>query len=125
MNQIDVYSLAGRARFNGFHALVLFWCVLMLILDGYDLAVVGAALPSIMKDMRIDATSAGIMAGSTLFGVMLGAIFLGTLADRFGRPTMMCVCVALFSLFTAAAGLTSDPRRFQRHALHRRSGHWR
>lgn len=112
MNQIDVYSLAGRARFNGFHALVLFWCVLMLILDGYDLAVVGAALPSIMKDMRIDATSAGIMAGSTLFGVMLGAIFLGTLADRFGRPTMMCVCVALFSLFTAAAGLTSDPVSF-------------
>jgi AAHS family benzoate transporter-like MFS transporter len=112
MNQIDVYSLAGRARFNGFHALVLFWCVLMLILDGYDLAVVGAALPSIMKDMHIDATSAGIMAGSTLFGVMLGAIFLGTLADRFGRPTMMCVCVALFSLFTAAAGLTSDPVSF-------------
>ena len=112
MNQIDVYSLAGRARFNGFHALVLFWCVLMLILDGYDLAVVGAALPSIMKDMHIDATSAGIMAGSTLFGVMLGAIFLGTLADRFGRPTMMCVCVALFSLFTAAAGLTSDPVGF-------------
>ncbi|MET3624826.1 MFS transporter [Burkholderia ambifaria] len=112
MNQIDVYSLAGRARFNGFHALVLFWCVLMLILDGYDLAVVGAALPSIMKDMHIDATRAGIMAGSTLFGVMLGAIFLGTLADRFGRPTMMCICVALFSLFTAAAGLTSDPVGF-------------
>ncbi|WP_027214092.1 MFS transporter [Burkholderia sp. WSM2232] len=112
MNQIDVYSLAGQARFNRFHTLVLFWCVLMLILDGYDLAVVGAALPSIMKDMNIGATSAGIMAGSTLFGVMLGAIFLGTLADRFGRPMMMCVCVALFSLFTAAAGLTSDPISF-------------
>jgi len=112
MNQIDAHSLAGQARFNGFHTLVLFWCVLMLILDGYDLAVVGAALPSIMKDMRIDATSAGVMAGSTLFGVMLGAIFLGTLADRFGRPTMMCICVALFSLFTAAAGLTSDPISF-------------
>ncbi|MGF6507109.1 MFS transporter [Paraburkholderia sp. 32] len=109
MNQIDVHSLAGEARFNGFHTLILFWCLLMLILDGYDLAVVGAALPSIMKDMGIDATRAGVMAGSALFGVMLGAIFLGTLADRFGRPIMICVCVALFSLFTAAAGLTSDP----------------
>ncbi|MGF6674486.1 MFS transporter [Paraburkholderia tuberum] len=112
MNQIDVHSLAGEARFNGFHTLVLFWCLLMLILDGYDLAVVGAALPSIMKDMGIDATRAGVMAGSALFGVMLGAIFLGTLADRFGRPMMICVCVALFSLFTAAAGLTSDPIAF-------------
>ncbi|CAB3786594.1 MFS transporter [Paraburkholderia fynbosensis] len=112
MNQIEVHSLAGEARFNGFHTLVLFWCLLMLILDGYDLAVVGAALPSIMKDMGIDATRAGVMAGSALFGVMLGAIFLGTLADRFGRPMMICVCVALFSLFTAAAGLTSDPVAF-------------
>ncbi|CAB3714800.1 MFS transporter [Paraburkholderia rhynchosiae] len=112
MNQIDVHSLAGEARFNGFHTLVLFWCVLMLIVDGYDLAVVGAALPSIMKDMGIDATRAGVMAGSALFGVMVGAIFLGTLADRFGRPMMICVCVALFSLFTAAAGLTHDPITF-------------
>lgn len=112
MNQIDVHSLAGKAKFNGFHGRVLFLCVLMLILDGYDLAVVGAALPSIMKDMGVDATSAGIMAGSALFGMMIGAISLGTLADRFGRPAMICVCVALFSLFTAAAGLTNDPITF-------------
>lgn len=112
MNQIDVHSLAGNSKFNGLHGLVLFWCMLMLILDGYDLAVVGAALPSIMKDMGVDATSAGVMAGSALFGMMLGAIFLGTLADRFGRPLMMSVCIALFSLFTAAAGLTNDPVTF-------------
>lgn len=112
MQQVDVHALAGRSRFNGFHGLVLFWCVLILIIDGYDLAVVGAALPSIMKDMGVDATSAGVMAGSALLGTMLGAIFLGTLADRIGRPRMIAVCVALFSLFTAAAGLTNDPISF-------------
>ncbi|SEU23685.1 MFS transporter [Variovorax sp. OV084] len=112
MQQVDVHALAGRSRFNGFHGLVLFWCVLILIIDGYDLAVVGAALPSIMKDMGVDATSAGVMAGSALLGTMLGAISLGTLADRIGRPRMIAVCVALFSLFTAAAGLTNDPISF-------------
>lgn len=112
MQQVDVHALAGQSRFNRFHGLVLFWCVLILVIDGYDLAVVGAALPSIMKDMGVDATSAGIMAGSALFGTMLGAIFLGTLADRIGRPRMTAVCVALFSLFTAAAGLTNDPVSF-------------
>ncbi|KQX23003.1 MFS transporter [Variovorax sp. Root434] len=112
MQQVDVHALAGQSRFNGFHGLVLFWCVLILIIDGYDLAVVGAALPSIMKDMGVDATSAGVMAGSALLGTMLGAIFLGTLADRIGRPRMIAVCVAFFSLFTAAAGLTHDPISF-------------
>lgn len=112
MQQVNVHALASHSRFNRFHGLVLFWCTLILIIDGYDLAVVGAALPSIMKDMRVDATSAGVMAGSALFGTMLGAIFLGTLADRIGRPKMTAVCVALFSLFTAAAGLTNDPISF-------------
>lgn len=112
MPSVNLYALAAQSTFNRFHGRILFWCVLILIIDGYDLAVVGAALPAIMQDMGVDPTSAGIMAGSALFGTMLGAIFLGTLADRIGRPKMIAICVALFSLFTAAAGLTSDPVSF-------------
>ena len=112
MHRIDVHKLADEARFNRFHALVLFWCVLIIIFDGYDLAVVGIALPSIMKDMGVDATQAGFMASSALFGMMFGAIFLGTLADRIGRRWTISICVVLFSVFTAAAGLTRDPVTF-------------
>ncbi|TCG09582.1 MFS transporter [Paraburkholderia steynii] len=112
MHRIDVRKLADEASFNRFHALVLFWGVLILILDGYDLAVVGAALPSIMKDMGVEATKAGFMVSSALFGMMFGAIFFGTLADKLGRPSMIAVCVALFSVFTATAGLTHEPVTF-------------
>jgi AAHS family benzoate transporter-like MFS transporter len=112
MHRTDVRKLADESRFNRFHALVLFWGVLILILDGYDLAVVGAALPSIMKDMGVDAAQAGFMASSALFGMMFGAMFLGTLADRLGRPLMISICIFLFSAFTAAAGLTKDPVTF-------------
>jgi len=73
MQSVNVYELTGKSKFNRFHGLILFWCVLILIIDGYDLAVVGAALPAIMDDMGVDATSAGIMAGSALLGTMLGA----------------------------------------------------
>ena len=60
----------------------------------------------------MDATQAGFMASSALFGMMFGAIFLGTLADKIGRPLMISICVALFSVFTAVAGLTHDPVTF-------------
>jgi AAHS family benzoate transporter-like MFS transporter len=109
---INVQRLVDESRFNRFHGSVLLWGVVILVLDGYDLAVVGAALPSIMKNMGVDATSAGFMASSALFGMMFGAIFFGTLADRVGRPLMISVCVATFSVFTAAAGLTKDPISF-------------
>jgi len=112
MHSIDIHKLADESRFNRFQGIVLFWGVLILILDGYDLAVVGAALPSIMKDMSVDATQAGFMASSALFGMMFGAIGLGTLADKIGRPLMIAICIALFSVFTASAGLTHDPISF-------------
>ncbi len=112
MRQIDVHKLADEARFNRFHGLVLFWCALIIIFDGYDLAVVGIALPSIMKDLGVDPTRAGFMVSSALFGMVFGAIFLGTIADKIGRRKAMAICIAMFSLFTAAAGLTRDPVTF-------------
>ena len=110
MRQIDVHKLADEARFNRFHGLVLFWCALIIIFDGYDLAVAGIALPSIMKDMGVDPTQAGFMVSSALFGMMFGAIFLGTIADRIGRRWAIAICIALFSVFTAAAGLDAATR---------------
>jgi AAHS family benzoate transporter-like MFS transporter len=112
MRQIDVHKLADEARFNSFHGLVLFWCALIIIFDGYDLAVAGIALPSIMKDMGVDPTKAGFMVSSALFGMVFGAIFLGTLADKIGRRWAIAICIALFSVFTAGAGLTKDPLTF-------------
>lgn len=112
MRQLDVHKIADEARFNKFHMLILFWCALIIIFDGYDLAVAGIALPSIMKDMGVDPTSAGFMVSSALFGMMFGAIFLGTIADRIGRRWAIAICIALFSVFTAAAGFTHDPVAF-------------
>ncbi len=112
MREIDIHQLTGEARFNGFHLKVLLWCAAIIIFDGYDLAVVGIALPSIMNEMGVDPTQAGLMVSSALFGMMFGAIFFGTIADRIGRRWAIAICVALFSVFTAVAGLTNDPLSF-------------
>ena len=112
MRQIDLHAVADHARFGRFHAITLFWCALIIIFDGYDLAIAGIALPSIMKDMGVTPTSAGFMVSAALFGMMFGAIFLGTIADRIGRRWAIAVCIVLFSVFTAAAGFSTDPVTF-------------
>ena len=112
MRQVDVHKLSDEARFNRFHGLVLFWCALIIVFDGYDLAVVGIALPSIMKEMGVTPTNAGFMVSSALFGMMFGAIFLGTIADKIGRRWAIAICIGLFSVFTSAAGFTHDPVTF-------------
>ena len=112
MRQIDVHKLSDEARFNGFHGLVLFWCALIIIFDGYDLAVAGIALPSIMQEMGVTAQNAGFMVSSALFGMMIGAIVLGTIADKIGRRWAIAICICLFSVFTGAAGFTHEPYSF-------------
>ncbi len=112
MAQVDIHHLSDHAKFNGFHGIVLFWCALIIIFDGYDLAVAGIALPSIMKEMGVTPATAGYMVSSALFGMMFGAIFLGTIADKIGRRWAIVICIVLFSAFTAAAGLTTDPVSF-------------
>lgn len=110
--KINILDVVANARFSKIHYTVLFWCCLILILDGYDLAVAGAALPAIMESMGVNATTAGFMASSALFGMMFGAIGLGALSDKIGRRVTLSICVVLFSVFTAAAGMTSDPYLF-------------
>src|SRR5580765_6323160 len=104
MHRIDVHDLVDKATFNRFHAKVLAWCLLIIVIDGYDIAVAGTALPSIMKEMGVTASTAGFMGSSALFGMMFGAVFLGALSDRIGRRWTISICVFLFSVFTAAAG---------------------
>lgn len=112
MQTTDVCAVADNARFNRFHLRILIWCALIIVFDGYDLAVVGVALPSMMKDFGIDATQAGFMVSSALFGMMFGNVMFGALADRFGRKLVIALCIAVFSIFTAAAGWADDPIEF-------------
>ncbi|CAH2775822.1 MAG: benzoate MFS transporter BenK [uncultured Paraburkholderia sp.] len=112
MRKINVHRFCEDARFTRLHAIVLSLCTLVIIFDGYDLAVAGIALPSIMAEMGIKATSAGFMVSSALFCMMFGAVFFGTIADRVGRRWTIAACVLLFSMFTAAAGYAKDPVTF-------------
>lgn len=112
MRTINVSDVAGQARFGAFHRKVMIWCGLVIIFDGYDLAVAGIALPSIMSAMGVNAASAGFMVSAALFGMMAGAIVFGMAADRIGRPMAIAISMALFSIFTLATGFTSDPVTF-------------
>lgn len=112
MRNIDIHRMAGEARLSGFHYGVMGWCALIIVCDGYDLAVAGIALPSIMNELAIEPGQAGLLVSSALFGMMFGNLLLGTVADRIGRRWAIALCIALFSVFTAAAGLCSDPLLF-------------
>ncbi|MEN8516163.1 MFS transporter [Burkholderia sp. MS455] len=112
MRQINLQALSDDARLGPLHGVVLCWCALIIVFDGYDLAVAGIALPAIMKEMGVNPAQAGFMVSSALFGMMFGNIVFGTVAERIGRRWAIAACLTLFSVFTAAAGLAPTPALF-------------
>lgn len=112
MRTIDVPALIDRARFNAFHGRVLFWCALIIIFDGYDLVVYGVVLPSLMQEWGMTPVQAGALGSCALFGMMVGALFFGSLSDRIGRRKTIIACVVLFSGFTVLNGFARNPTEF-------------
>lgn len=112
MQYIDVQKSIDQAKFTPLHFKVLLWCFVIILIDGYDVAIAGVAIPSIMQDMNVSAATAGFMASSALFGMMFGSILFGSLSEKIGRKWSLSICVFLFSFFTAIAGLSHDPLTF-------------
>lgn len=112
MRKIDVHDLIDHARFGRFHWMVMAWCALLLIFDGYDLFIYGVVLPVLMKDWGLTPLQAGALGSYALFGMMFGALIFGTLADRFGRKKGIAICFVLFSGSTVLNGFAGSPTEF-------------
>ena len=112
MNTVNVNEVIDKAKFTPFHFNVVFWCLLIILFDGYDLAINGVALPLLMQEWSLSAVQAGMLAITALAGMMFGAMMFGTLADKIGRKKVIMICVVLFSGFTFAGGFASNPTEF-------------
>jgi AAHS family benzoate transporter-like MFS transporter len=112
MTTIDVAGFISGTRFNRFHFWMLFWCCLIVVFDMYDLVVFGAVLPVLMQDWGMTPVQAGAIGSAGLVGMMIGAIVFGSLADRFGRRSILTFSVALFSVATVLCGFAGDPTLF-------------
>lgn len=79
-------------------------CWLIVLLEGYDLVVLGAVIPTLIEQHHIGFTAARATFAATisLVGVAIGAALVGPIADRYGRRKVLLASIALFSAFTAA-----------------------
>lgn len=77
-------------------------CWITVMLEGYDLVVLGAIIPILIgtKYIGFDPAGATLAATLSLVGVAVGAASVGPLADRFGRRLLLISSVIVFSVFT-------------------------
>ena len=82
-----------------------------LIFDGYDLVVYGTVVPLFLADPtqigQVTPAVAGALGSYALFGVLVGALLAGTVADIVGRRAVMLTAYAWFSIGMGVTALMS------------------
>ena len=93
---------------------VVLTCLAITILDGVDLIMFGAVLPTLLESEQwgITTASAGLIGSLSLFGMMAGAMLAGYITDRIGRRPVVLACIASFSLFTGLCAIAPNLESF-------------
>ncbi len=81
---------------------------LAVIFDGFDIQILGFAIPSIMREWHVARATFAPVAALGLAGMACGSPFAGYCGDRFGRRITLIGCVLLFGLATLATAFCGN-----------------
>ena len=83
-------------------------CVLLNMLDGFDVMVMAFTAPHVSADWALSGKLLGIMLSAGLVGMALGSFLLAPLADRWGRRPMIMLCLVILTVGMALSAQASN-----------------
>jgi len=106
---VDVGAVVDGAKLRPISAAVLSLCLLIAMCDGFDNQALAFTAPAIAADWGVGMASFAPVFSAGLFGLLLGSMLFGTLADHFGRRRLLILCAACFGLATLATPFVGGP----------------
>ena len=95
MQQTRVWTWAITVALGGF-------------LFGFDTAVISGAEKAIQSEFGLSDLAIGQLVAMALYGTIIGAIFGGVIADRFGRKATLLAIAALYLVSAAGCAVAAD-----------------
>ena len=116
-NVANITEIIEHRKLGAFQKRVAILCAIVAAMEGFNTQSVGFIAPALAQAFHLTPADLGLFFSLGLFGLMLGAIFVAPLADRFGRRPLLLACVPLLGLcglLTAASPsvLMLDSLRF-------------
>ena len=97
---VQVSRLLDERGLRSFHYNLMFWCVLLSLIDGYDIAAIAFAAPHLMRDWGLKPGGLGPVFSASLIGILFGSALFGWIGDRYGRKAALIGSNLLFGVFT-------------------------
>ncbi|WP_413542636.1 MFS transporter [Citricoccus nitrophenolicus] len=85
---MDLESSIRTGRMTVFQTVTVLICMLTIISDGYDILAVALAIPYFAEEWGLQPADIGYVISASTAGMVVGALVLAPLGDRFGRRLM-------------------------------------
>jgi MFS transporter, AAHS family, 4-hydroxybenzoate transporter len=105
---IDVAGFIDEQPVGRFQIRLLLACAAVLFLDGFDTQAIGYVAPDLARDWGLARGALGPVFSAGLFGLMIGALIFGPVADRIGRKNIIVFSTAAFGIGTLATVFAED-----------------
>ncbi|HJS60844.1 MAG TPA: MFS transporter [Pseudolabrys sp.] len=105
---VQVSRLLDQRGLSSFHYKLIFWCVLLSLIDGYDIAAIALAAPHLIRAWGIKPDQLGLVLSASLFGILFGSALFGWIGDRYGRKVALISANLLFGVFTFVAAYATN-----------------
>jgi MFS transporter, AAHS family, 4-hydroxybenzoate transporter len=106
--QIDVADFIDQQPVGSFQLKLLATCAAVLFLDGFDTQAIGYVAPVLAKEWGLTKGALGPVFSAGLFGLMIGALLFGPLADRIGRKKIIVLSTLAFGIGALVTALVQD-----------------
>ena len=97
---LTVNDIIDERPLSSFQLKTILLCSLVLLLDGFDTQAMGFLVPPISEELGIPLSAFGTVLSAGLFGLMIGAMSAGPIADRWGRKWAIIVSALVFGFFS-------------------------
>lgn len=105
---INITTVIDASPLGRFRVLTIILCGMVALLDGFDTQAIAFVASAIAGDWKTDVALFGPVFAAGLFGLMIGALVMGPVADRYGRKKIIVASCVWFGAFALLTPLTTD-----------------